>query len=187
MNGSNPCGLFGRSSGAESNAEAAKTAGVLFPLTARRIDMGNTMRIDMGNTFCALRRPATHFLREAELLHTSSQTPSIGPLGACDEVCSSSCGTGEISLQTIEVLPMCVLKVLPMSMRATHPDPLPPGEGTACRPRWKKSLISECPAAHETFSLSSGERAGVRASVLSTELFRLSGFLSSWGQVRQEL
>ena len=88
-------------------------------LTARRIDMGNTMRIDMGNTFCALRRPATHFLREAELLHTSSQTPSIGPLGACDEVCSSSCGTGEISLQTIEVLPMCVLKVLPMSMRAT--------------------------------------------------------------------
>ena len=96
-----------------------------FPLTARRIDMGNTMRIDMGNTFCALRRPATHFLREAELLHTSSQTPSIGPLGACDEVCSSSCGTGEISLQTIEVLPMCVLKVLPMSMRATHPNPLP--------------------------------------------------------------
>jgi hypothetical protein len=94
-------------------------------LTARRIDMGNTMRIDMGNTFCALRRPATHFLREAELLHTSSQTPSIGPLGACDEVCSSSCGTGEISLQTIEVLPMCVLKVLPMSMRATHPSPLP--------------------------------------------------------------
>ena len=100
-----------------------------FPLTARRIDMGNTMRIDMGNTFCALRRPATHFLREAELLHTSSQTPSIGPLGACDEVCSSSCGTGEISLQTIEVLPMCVLKVLPMSMRATHPSPLPRGEG----------------------------------------------------------
>ena len=97
----------------------------VFPLTARRIDMGNTMRIDMGNTFCALRRPATHFLREAELLHTSSQTPSIGPLGACDEVCSSSCGTGEISLQTIEVLPMCVLKVLPMSMRATHPGPLP--------------------------------------------------------------
>ena len=96
-------------------------------LTARRIDMGNTMRIDMGNTFCALRRPATHFLREAELLHTSSQTPSIGPLGACDEVCSSSCGTGEISLQTIEVLPMCVLKVLPMSMRATHPNPLPRG------------------------------------------------------------
>ena len=96
-----------------------------FPLTARRIDMGNTMRIDMGNTFCALRRPATHFLREAELLHTSSQTPSIGPLGACDEVCSSSCGTGEISLQTIEVLPMCVLKVLPMSMRATLLGPLP--------------------------------------------------------------
>jgi len=91
------------------------------------------MRIDMGNTFCALRRPATHFLREAELLHTSSQTPSIGPLGACDEVCSSSCGTGEISLQTIEVLPMCVLKVLPMSMRATHPNPLPRGEGV----RWR--------------------------------------------------
>jgi hypothetical protein len=34
MNGSNPCGLFGRSSGAESNAEAAKTAGVLFPTLA---------------------------------------------------------------------------------------------------------------------------------------------------------
>ena len=153
---------FGQSSGAESTAQAAKTAGVLFPLTARRIDMGNTMRIDMGNTFCALRRPATHFLREAELLHTSSQTPSIGPLGACDEVCSSSCGTGEISLQTIEVLPMCVLKVLPMSMRATHPSPLP-RRGEA---HWDESLIGEDPGVLESVSLSLGERVGVRASVL---------------------
>ena len=108
-----------------------------FSLTARRIDM--------GNTFCALRRPATHFLREAELLHTSSQTPSIGPLGACDEVCSSSCGTGEISLQTIEVLPMCVLKVLPMSMRATHPNPLPQGEGeTFGRDLVRSGLVVVC-------------------------------------------
>ena len=150
-----------------------------FPLTARRIDMGNTMRIDMGNTFCALRRPATHFLREAELLHTSSQTPSIGPLGACDEVCSSSCGTGEISLQTIEVLPMCVLKVLPMSMRATHPAPLPRGEGVT-PPSSHRLLITVAVGANcvlfpkpyddptrsypqysgERFTLSPGERAG---------------------------
>ena len=33
MNGSKPWGLFGRFSGAESKKEAAKTAGVPFPLT----------------------------------------------------------------------------------------------------------------------------------------------------------
>ena len=45
--------------------------------------------------------------------------------------------------------------------------------GNRLWPRWKKSWISECRAAHETFSLSSGERAGVRASVLPSEFFRL--------------
>src|SRR6188474_1120398 len=75
--------------------------------------MGNTMGIDMGNTFCALHGPATHFLREAELLHTSSQTPSIGPLGACDEVCSSSSGTGEISLQKLKCYPCVCSKCYP--------------------------------------------------------------------------
>src|SRR4026207_1210069 len=75
--------------------------------------MGNTMRIDMGNTFCALHGRATHFLREAELLHTSSQTPSIGPLGACDEVCSSSCGTGEFSLQRLKCSPCVCSKLYP--------------------------------------------------------------------------
>ena len=164
--------------------------------------MGNTMRIDMGNTFCALRRPATHFLREAELLHTSSQTPSIGPLGACDEVCSSSCGTGEISLQTIEVLPMCVLKVLPMSMRATHPDPLPReranrspacaemnalGGGAALEIKCKTALAAtKWAKGRESNDVSpspggEGRGEGERSSQLfATELFRLSVASADW-------
>ena len=135
--------------------------------------MGNTMRIDMGNTFCALRRPATHFLREAELLHTSSQTPSIGPLGACDEVCSSSCGTGEISLQTIEVLPMCVLKVLPMSMRTTHPSPLPKERESAVTARENSNVAVAVPASLAFVSAAHDNQA--RSNYQSTgECFSLS-------------
>ena len=47
---------------------------------------------------------------------------------------------------------------------------LSPWRGNRLWPRWKKSWISECRAAHETFSLSSGERAGVRASVLRNRI-----------------
>jgi hypothetical protein len=55
--------------------------------------------------------------------------------------------------------------VLPMSMPAAHPSPLPqeresPWQG------WAKSVISEDSAVLESFSLSPGERVGVRASVL---------------------
>jgi len=49
---------------------------------------------------------------------------------------------------------------------------LSPRRGKQLRQRWEKSLISERRAALKSVSLSPGERAGVRASVLSTELFR---------------
>ena len=49
---------------------------------------------------------------------------------------------------------------------------LSPRRGKQVWPRWDESLISERRAALESVSLSPGERAGVRASVLSTELFR---------------
>src|SRR5262249_43711280 len=38
------------------------------------------------------------FAAVGELLHTSSQTPPLGPLRACDEVCRSSCSTYGIPL-----------------------------------------------------------------------------------------
>ena len=57
---------------------------------ARGTHMGNTLSTDMGNTFSALVRPGMRFEDVAELLNTSSQTPSFVPLGACDEVFSSS-------------------------------------------------------------------------------------------------
>ena len=77
-------------SDAESKAEASKIAGVLFPLTAPGIDMGNTMSIDMGNTFSAPPAVGATVGGVAERLHTSSQTPPVRPLEACDEVCSRS-------------------------------------------------------------------------------------------------
>ena len=43
-------------------------------------------------------------------------------------------------------------------------------------PRWEESLISERRAALESVSLSPGGRAGARASVLPSELFRLKMF-----------
>jgi len=49
---------------------------------------------------------------------------------------------------------------------------LSPRRGKQVWPRWDESLISERRAVLESVSLSPGERAGVRASVLSTELFR---------------
>jgi len=52
---------------------------------------------------------------------------------------------------------------------------LSPKRGKQVWPRWDESLIGERRAALESVSLSPGERAGVRASVLSTELFRLRG------------
>ena len=42
---------------------------------------------------------------------------------------------------------------------------LSPRRGSRIWPRWKESVISECRTAHEKSSLSSGERAGVRASL----------------------
>src|SRR6185369_12714804 len=52
------------------------------------------------------------------------------------------------------------------------PFPSPPRRGEARWLRWDDSLISEGPAVLERVSLSPGERAGVRASVLPIELFR---------------
>src|SRR5512132_2185579 len=63
------------------------------------------------------------------------------------------------------------------------PFPSPPGRGEVRWPRWDDSRISESPAVLERGSLSPGapgERAGVRASVLPTELFRLSRRSFSW-------
>src|SRR5580765_6719655 len=63
------------------------------------------------------------------------------------------------------------------------PFPSPPRRGEARWPRWDESLISDGPAVVEGFSLSPGERAGVRASVFRTELFRLIACLRMWGRL----
>jgi hypothetical protein len=66
---------------------------------------------------------------------------------------------------------------------------LSPRRGKQVWPRWDESLISERRAVLESVSLSPGERDGVRASVLSTELFRLSSRLLSMNRriIRQVL
>ena len=90
MNSSKPCNPSGGAAAPGAKAQAAQTAGVLFPLTARSTDMGNTMGIDMGNTFSAPPAVGAWVSKLAKRLHTSSQTLPIRPLGACDEVCSRS-------------------------------------------------------------------------------------------------
>ena len=66
-----------------------------------------------------------------------------------------------------------------VSIGSPSPFPSPPRRGEVRWPRWDESRIGERPAVLEGVSLSSGERAGVRASVLSTELFRVSSPLKN--------
>ena len=76
--------------------------------------MGNTMGIDMGNTFNLF---AVIAPLDQELLNTSSQAPRGTNDGVCDEVFSSSATSSKRIpglTRAEKVLPMSVLKVLPM-------------------------------------------------------------------------
>ena len=76
--------------------------------------MGNTMGIDMGNTFSLF---AVIAPLDQELLNTSSQAPRGTNDGVCDEVFSSSATSSKRIpglTRAEKVLPMSVLKVLPM-------------------------------------------------------------------------
>ena len=79
-----------------------------------------------------------------------------------------------------EWFPLSLSRMYALGNRLALTLTLSPRRGKQVWPRWDESLISERRAALESVSLSPGERAGVRASVLSTELFRLRRGEAHW-------
>ena len=71
------------------------------------------------------------------------------------------------SILQVALIPPKIAKNLPVFERSLITNDMQNeflGRGNRVWLRWKESLTSEWRAAHENFSLSSGERAGVRAS-----------------------